>query len=502
MNDIIYWVWLALKNGAGHSDAVKLLKHFPGGAREIYEAPYERLAAVKECSELFIKRLTDHDLSQPERILEFCFMNGIRVVTCASSHYPRRLQELYNKPIVLYIRGMIEDIDDRFCVSIVGTRKMSNYGKHITFTLARQLIGYGALIISGAAYGIDSTANRTAVFFEEPTVAVLGSGVNVPYPAQNKSMLDLIGTHGMVISEFEPNTPPYGRNFPIRNRIMSGLADAVVVVEADEKSGALITARHAADQGRSVYAVPGNIGATNSIGPLRMIRDGAKIVTCVEDIIEDFTDRFKLKKLDRIVKSDKYLRYEYNHSIPVQAENVPMQSEEQNLPAVLNVPMTKRSTDAPAFPDIPTPTDYRGKSGADVRSIPLSAPDAYDTADDIPYDMADRTDGSTAVSKNDRRLPSRNGSERHIRKESKGSKEIQSKAAPSSEIASERDWIYSKLGETQIKVLEAFPKDTPMSPDKLAECGIDIGDVLSSLTVLELYSAVEALPGGLYKRKI
>ncbi len=502
MNDIIYWVWLALKNGAGHSDAVKLLKHFPGGAREIYEASYERIAAVKECSAIFIRKLTDHDLSQAERILEFCFMNGIRVVSCESPHYPRRLQDLYNKPIVLYVRGMIEDINDRFCVSIVGTRKMSNYGKHITFTLARQLIGYGALIISGAAYGIDSAANSTAVFFEEPTVAVLGSGVNVPYPAQNKEMLDWIGTHGMVISEFEPNTPPYGRNFPIRNRIMSGLADAVIVVEADAKSGALITARHAADQGRTVYAVPGNIGATNSIGPLRMIRDGAKIVTCAEDIIEDFADRFDLKKLDRIVKSDKYLRYEYNHNIPVQTENVPMQADEQNLPTGLSVPTTKRQSDTPAFPDIPTPTDYRGKSGVDTKSKSYPAPDALDTADDVPYTAQSKADDASARLDEHWKIPSKAASDNRFAYESRKPNAAQKEEESLPEAVSEREWILSKLGEVQIKVLEALPKDKPMSPDKIAECGIDIGDVLSSLTVLELYSAIEALPGGLYKRKI
>ncbi|MBQ8551225.1 MAG: DNA-processing protein DprA [Clostridia bacterium] len=498
MNDIIYWVWLALKNGAGHSDAVKLLKHFPGGAREIYEAPYERIAAVKECSEGFIRRLTDHDLSQAERILEFCFMNGIRVVSCASAHYPRRLQDIYNKPIVLYVRGMIEDINDRFCVSIVGTRKMSNYGKHITFTLARQLIAYGALIISGAAYGIDSAANSTAVFLEEPTVAVLGSGVNVPYPAQNKELIDWIGAHGMVISEFEPNTPPYGRNFPIRNRIISGLADAVIVVEGDAKSGALITARHAADQGRVVYAVPGNVGATNSVGPLRMIRDGARVATCAEDVVEDFADRFKLEKLDRITKSDKYLRYEYNHHIPTQSDNAPLSTKEQDKMGGLHVPPIRRSQNAPVFPDIPTPTDYSSAVGIRTgeKRISYPSPDAYDTADDVPYKQVKQapaphsgTSGGYAES----RLTKNGGTQ---------SAKASSELLTDDIILSERDWILSKLSETQIRVLDAFPSDKAVTPDKLAEGGIDIADILSSLTVLELYAAIEALPGGLYRRKI
>ena len=194
MNDVIYWIWLALKNGYGGTEAQKLLRYFPGGAREIYEATEAELFAVRDCGDTFLHKLSDHDLTQAEDILEFCFSEDIRVISCASEEYPVRLHDLYNKPLVLYARGRIEDLNERFCVSIVGTRDMSEYGKHMTFKLARQLLGYGAIIISGAAYGIDSSANNTAMFFETPTVAVLGSGVNVPYPSSNKPMLDWIAS--------------------------------------------------------------------------------------------------------------------------------------------------------------------------------------------------------------------------------------------------------------------------------------------------------------------
>ena len=450
MNDIIYWVWLAEKNGAGSADALKLLEYFPGGAKEIYEAPYEQLAACKSVNKQFRDRLSDHDLSRAERTLEFCFMNGIRVIPCTSPNYPRRLHDLYNKPIVLYARGMIKDLDERFCVSIVGTRTMSSYGKHMAFTLARQLIAYGAIIISGAAYGVDSAANNTAVFMEEPTVAVLGTGVNVPYPASNKDMLDWIGANGMVVSEFEPNTPPYGRNFPIRNRIMSGLADAVIVVEGNARSGALITARCACDQGRKVYAVPGNVGAPNSVGPNLLIRDGAKLVTSAEDIIEDFADRFNLSKIERIVNSDKYIRYEYNHSIPVQAENKPLSPREQDKLAPINVPPIKKSAGEKKLPDVPSPTDYRKTNG---------------------------------------RTPEKKMREQHI---------------PASHVfdEKERESILSCLDETQRKVLDAIPDGVSVTTDNIAQTGIPTDEVLASLTMLELYSAVEALPGGLYRKLI
>ncbi len=455
MNDIIYWVWLSQKNGPGRSDAVRMLERFPGGAREIYEATNEQLLACKECNTAFIRRVMDRDLKQAERILEFCFINGIRVVSCASKNYPKRLRSLYNKPIVLYVRGMIENLDDRFCVSIVGTRNMSDYGKHMTFSLARQLISYGAVIISGAAYGIDSTANNTAVFMDEPSVAVLGSGVNVPYPAKNEELLNKIAANGMVISEYEPNTPPYSHNFPLRNRIISGLSDAVVVVECGLKSGALITTRYAADQGRRVYAVPGNVGAPGSVGPNSLIRDGAKLVMRCEDIIEDFADRFNLEKLDRIISSEKYLRYEYNHSIPVRKENKPIIWDGTKPHKASAIVARKENTNAvEAEMTVPKRTK-RSPRIVEKQGKPLSP---AERVSDIP----------------------------------------QNTEAP----ADKKERIYAMTDDNQRKVLDAMPSGTEVAIDQLAKTGLPTNTILSSLTMLELFSAVESLPGGLYKKLI
>ncbi len=445
MKDIIYWVWLAQKNGPGRTDAVKMLQYFPGGAREIYEATNEQLAACKDCNPAFIRRLANRDLGEAERILEFCFIKGIRVVSCVSPNYPKKLQYLYNKPIVLYIRGMIENFDDRFAVSLVGTRNMSNYGKHMTFSLTRQLVSYGAVIISGAAYGIDSAANNTAVFMEEPTVAVLGSGVNVAYPAKNAELLDKIAARGMVISEYEPNTPPYSRNFPLRNRIISGLSDAVVVVECGLKSGALITTRYAADQGKRVYAVPGNVGAPGSVGPNRLIRDGAKLVTTCEDIIEDFADQFDLKQLDRIITSEKYLRYEYNHNIPVSRENKPITAETKE-PIKAAAAQIKKAL----VPDQPS----RKRPTTSVKSAKREA-------------VKPRSDDFRA--------------EPDIGK---------------------REQILLMLDNNQKLVLNAIPDGAAVTTDQLAKTGLSTNIILSSLTMLELFSAVESLPGGLYRKLI
>lgn len=463
MTDTIYWVWLAEKNLPGRADAVRMLKHFPGGAKEIYEADDATILATSECSQSFLKRLCDKDLSGASKILEFCFMNSIRILPCSSPHYPERLQSLYNKPIVLYTRGMIEDLNERFCVSIVGTRDMSSYGKHVTFTLARQLIGYGAIIISGAAYGIDSAANSTAVFMEEPTVAVLGSGVNVPYPSKNMELIDWIGVHGMVVSEFPPNTPPIGRHFPIRNRVISGLADALIVVEAGEKSGALITAKCAADQGRAVYAVPGNIGASNSAGTNRMIRDGAKIVTCTEDIIVDFAQRFGMKKVDRIVNSEKYQRYEYNSYPTAKQENIPLSKLGKKEDVPFTVTPVKSREIKKELPDIPKPEDFTKSS-----------------------------DDQTARVRGERsRKPffSRRQSD-------------DKQPSPVALNNAERERIFAMLDDVQRQVFDLIPSGKAVTTDKIAAEGISADKVMSSLTILELYGAVEALPGGLYRKLI
>ncbi len=454
MNEIIYWVWLSLKSGCGSAEAIKLLQYFPGGAKEIWEASSEQLAAVSECSKPYLHRLEDRDLTAAERVLEECFAQGIRVISVAHPEYPARLHSLYNKPVVLYLRGNIADLNERFCVSIVGTRDMSEYGKHMTFTLARQLIGYGAIIISGAAYGIDASANNTALFFESPTVAVLGSGVNVPYPSEHAEMLDRIAANGMVISEFPPNTPPVGKNFPIRNRIISGLCDALIVVEAGVKSGALITAQHAADQRRKVYAVPGNVGSPNSMGTNILIRDGAKLVMRSEDVLEDFADRFDLRQIDRIIESDKYRRYEYNSRMPIAPENVPITAEPTQTSK------TYRENPSPRRQGMPIVTASHAnppKAQAVLKPV-RTAPEKAQTA----------------------------------RKES----------SPPTVNSSARERVLAKLDPLAADIFRAIPEGKAASTDQIVQCGFSAEDVMASLTMLELYSAVEALPGGLYKKII
>lgn len=461
MGDLIYWVWLATKNGVGKTDALRLLEHFPGGAREIFNASEAQLTAA-ECSKAFISRLMQHDLDEASGILDTCFMNGIQVIPCSSPKYPKRLHDLHNKPVVLYSRGPLEDINDRFCVSIVGSRIMSYYGKHMTFTITRQLIAHGALIISGAAFGIDTVANNTAIYLEEPTVAVLGSGVNVPYPLQNKAMLEWVGEHGLILSEYPPGTQPMGSHFPMRNRIISGLADAVLVVEAGERSGAQITARYAAEQNRRVYAVPGNIGSPQSVGTNRMIRDGAKLVTCAADILEDFSDRFGLEEIERIVNDKKYIRYEYNCPLGVSDSNRPLSIKEQaKMPQIL-IPRTEKKKIKRDLTNIPKSEDHR---------------EFLNRNDGAVKDRADATSKAKA----------------------KRGMSYESTEAEYADV--DMDDTSKYLDDDQKKVLESMPFGTAVTSDRIINLsGLPTEDVLSALTMLELLSMVERLPGDLFKK--
>jgi DNA processing protein len=209
---------------------------------------------------------------------------GAWLVTLADDAYPALLRQVPEAPPVLYVRGTLEATDAQ-ALSIVGTRKATAYGREAAHELAAQLARDGITIVSGLAHGIDAAAHSGALDGGGRTLAVLGCGIDRVYPADNRSLADAIAAHGALISEFPVGMPPDGRNFPRRNRIISGLALGVLVVEAPENSGALITATVAAEQGREVFAVPGNIFNPSSRGSNRLIQDGAKLVMGVDDIL-------------------------------------------------------------------------------------------------------------------------------------------------------------------------------------------------------------------------
>ena len=279
-----YWVALNLVKGIGAARMRALLDYF-GDAHSAWFASQEMLQASglgpKIAAALIQARSTDI----LPRTWDAIQAQGITVLTWEDAAYPRRLQEIDQPPPVLYLRGELSG-DDDWAVAVVGTRRTTHYGRQVAEETASALVRSGITVVSGLARGVDGAAHQAALKAGGRTLAVLGSGVDHIYPPEHRSLAEQISRSGAVISDYAPGTPPDAANFPPRNRIISGLAQAVVVIEAGEKSGALITAAFAAEQGRQVFAVPGSIYMPQSKGANRLIQQGAHILLDVQDILE------------------------------------------------------------------------------------------------------------------------------------------------------------------------------------------------------------------------
>lgn len=285
MAEVKYWVGFNIVRGIGPMKFRALLNHFGdleeawhADARELKEAGLDRRALKN----LMTTRSTislDGKMEKIER-------QGAKVLTWNDPAYPTRLLNIYDPPPVLYIKGEILE-EDQWAVAVVGTRGATVYGKEVTRQIAGGLARNGLTIVSGLARGIDSEAHRAALDAGGRTIAVLGSGIDVIYPAESRKLAQAVIERGALVSEYALGTPPEAGNFPPRNRIISGLSLGAVIVEAGERSGALITADFALEQGREVFAVPGNIFRKKSMGANKLIQQGAKPVLSVEDILEE-----------------------------------------------------------------------------------------------------------------------------------------------------------------------------------------------------------------------
>ncbi|PKM69251.1 MAG: DNA-protecting protein DprA, partial [Firmicutes bacterium HGW-Firmicutes-18] len=246
--------------------------------------PNDLLDVIKECGitdEAKIEELSTFIVQDRlEFFIEYMEKEKIRVCTAFDEEYPGRLRSIDDRPYVLYYKGSIQEMEDGRCMSVVGSRKATSYGKWVAERFVSELSSHGFRIVSGMAYGIDSIAHQTAITCHQYTSAILGSGIDVIYPKRNKELYRDISEKGSVISEFAPGFSPLPFNFPYRNRIISGLSDGILVIEAGEKSGTLITATYGFEQNKEVFAIPGNIDNINARGTNRLIREGAKITTC------------------------------------------------------------------------------------------------------------------------------------------------------------------------------------------------------------------------------
>lgn len=279
------WIWLANLQGMITRKKIALLQIFDS-PREIYQADALALAQTGILSSENMNAILSSEVrAQTEMTMEKLEDQHIDVVTLNDENYPHLLKNICDPPVCLYVKGKL--LGDEPSVGVVGSRKASGYGLSMAKKISSELSQYHICVISGMARGIDTAAHLGALSAGGRTIAILGCGLDIIYPPENRRLMEQIIQNGAVVSEYPPGVMPEPYHFPVRNRIVSGMSVGVLVVEAGEKSGSLITAQMALEQGRDVYALPGNIISTNSRGTNKLIQDGAKLVTSIEDILEE-----------------------------------------------------------------------------------------------------------------------------------------------------------------------------------------------------------------------
>ena len=286
MEDILYWLWLSLACTPGYTTFDKLIAEFDT-PRKIYDAAD---AEIESCIGSRVRDYTyivRRDLDGAKTVYEFCMRHKVGIVTYGDVGYPEALRRIVGSPVLLYYRGKLPDFESLCPIAIVGSRKMSAYGQKSAYTVAADLARGGATVVSGMARGVDATAMAGALSEGGRVIAFLGSGIDICYPEENLSLARETVKTGCIFTEYAPGTPPDRFNFPKRNRLISGLSAATLVIEGKEQSGAMITARHAMSQGKTVYALPGNVDSPGSAAAHLLLREGARLLTAADDVMRD-----------------------------------------------------------------------------------------------------------------------------------------------------------------------------------------------------------------------
>jgi len=346
------WLRLLMTPGVGTAHFIRLLARFHSPSA-ILKAPVNALAEVsgRNLAQRIVQYRDSVDIDGQEQLMA---RHGAWLVTLEDPGYPLRLAEIHDPPLVLFGRGTLTEQDSR-CVAIVGTRRASPYGVRMAERFGRDLAAKGFTVVSGLANGIDAAAHRGAIEAGGRTIGVLGNGVDVVYPPQNAELFDAVIQSGCIVSQFPMSTRPDRGHFPYRNRIISGLTLGTLIVEAPSRSGALITARQAAEQGREVFAVPGQVGSQNSQGPHGLIKEGAKLVENADDIVVE---------LDLVIED---APVSLSDTLPPEAEPA---RDEPAKPRARQEPVAP----SPRREQSPAPAAQGG--GAPVQTAPPSKPDS------------------------------------------------------------------------------------------------------------------------------
>lgn len=487
--DHLYWIWLSLLYGPGSVGFTEVLEKF-GDPYSAYIADERELAAKLGKRSPALARLSSKDLREAHRIYDFCVAREISLLTYGDISYPARLKTIQDPPVLLYYRGELPAFDRKLCIGVVGTRKMSEYGKRMAYRISYELAASNAVVVSGLALGCDAVAAAGVIAAGGTTVAVLGCGIDVVYPRQHAKLLEEVCRHGAVMTEYPPGTEPLGRNFPVRNRIISGLCQGTLAVEGDAKSGALLTVGHAVKQGRKVFAVPGNVGLPSSEGPNELIRKGATVTLDAGDILAEFevthSDLFD-KKACEAAKRLSELDSVFLSHLGVSSRPVDFDPRESR---------------ASRRPDREEPRSAPKKSPAERHSA--DRPVSMDRPIDRPASV-DRPADRPAPPKPTGRSADELLRERPETVLSHGAPRIEpppKAPAPREKAAGDdSEAILASLREIERRVFSEMPLDVAVSVDRLGATGIPIGEIIRSLTVLEVKGLITSLPGGLYLKK-
>lgn len=449
MDARLAWVWLSLACGAGSRLPISLLQKFET-AENILRAERKVIAEALDGAHFScLSALSNKDTTDAMEILRFCDDNGVTVHTPLDASYPKTLYQLRDVPCVLYSIGSFPDFEKNCCCAVVGTRKMSDYGKQMAYGIGRGLGAGGAVVVSGLALGVDGMAMAGALSEDGVTVGVLGCGIDVVYPHEHEALFKRVIQNGAIITEFAPGTRPLGHHFPIRNRIISGLSDAVVVVEGDLKSGALITARHALYQGRDLYAVPGKVGENGAAAPNLLIKTGARAITDAVDVLKNY-------------------EFLYPHSVNLQmAETAARQKASPDDVKDVAVRMHVSSPDSPKYYG---QGNYGGKNTATKPSAATAKPKRK---------------------KPEKKIPPKQMLKQVAEAEARAPKSI----IPANPIG------FDMLDDNAKKVYASMTTDVPMLLDDIPAHDLKTSEILSALTLLELCGAVECTAGSLYVKR-
>ena len=466
---LLYFIWLSNTFRAGSAAPKKLLCHFDS-IFDIYKAGYDDYKEL-DLSESDIKALCNKDLAAASSHLAFCKSENVGIFCYDDPLFPERLKIINNPPAMFYYKGRLNMLDDYPCITMVGTRSCSERGFRLAYEVGFDAASKGAVIVNGLALGIDGACIAGGLDANGYFVGVLGCGIDRVYPAGNTELFKRLCATGLILSEFPPFTAPEGRNFPVRNRVISALSIATCIFEAEaSKSGAMITAEHALNQGRRIFAVPGKPYDKSYSGPLELIKNGASVFTAADDILSEYSMAFP-------------------HRINLANKNTPPSDK---LDRLINM-YFKKGTD----PDEPVNRRF-------VKSFDKSgkAAKSEKPSDSSPSKSALNTKSKEKQVSGVKEVSGVKAVSEEKQSYAVSEKPKQTKAGTAVENKPESTAVepdLSVLSVTEKQVFELLQSKGTLTADEISQFGIKIEQVLSVLTLLEIYGLVTALPGGRYK---